>query len=336
VTGSQRRQQGGVPGLGIVVGLALTLTAGCADTGRDPLPSWNPGASKQAIIEFVTSVTEPGNPEYVRPPQRIAVLDNDGTLLTERPLPLQFEFMFDRIRSLAPENPEWATTHPYRPVLENDIQALQKLKYTDRRTIGTAAQTGMTQQEFDAMAGAFVQGSRHPGFDRRFVELVYQPMLELVSYLQANSFKVFIVTGGGIEFTRAYATQAYGIPAENIIGSNRELDLREQDGRLVLFRKPALPSVNAGRYKPVNIRLHTGGRPILAIGNSDGDLEMLRFVAENPQPSLVLLLDHDDADREFSYSEGADRVRQMARELDWPVISMRDDFRTLFPAGPRR
>jgi len=161
-------------------------------------------------------------------------------------------------------------------------------------------------------------------------------MLELIALLQANGFEVFIVTGGGIEFTRAYAFDVYGIPAPNIIGSTRPLDLREGDGRLVLYRKPGLPAINAGRYKPVNIRVHTGSRPIFAVGNSDGDLEMLRYVAESALPTLVMLVDHDDADREFAYSDGASEAAAAAAGNHWPVISMRDDFRIVFPARATR
>jgi phosphoserine phosphatase len=313
--------------------LVIGLLAGCAGPEPDPLPSWNPGPAREAVTAFVAAVTDPGNPAYVAPADRVAVLDNDGTLLVERPTPLQFEFMFARVRALAADNPEWETTEPFRSVLENDREALRRINYENRRLIGNVTLTGMMQDDFDAVAGEFIATARHPRYEWRFVDLVYQPMLELIVYLQANAFEVFIVTGGGIEFTRLYADDAYGIPRENVIGSSRQLDLREQDGRLALFRKPVVSSINAGRYKPVNIRLHTGRRPILAVGNSDGDLEMLRFVGDNPMPSLVLLIDHDDADREYAYGDGAERVRNAAAERGWPVVSMREDFRTVFPAN---
>jgi hypothetical protein len=205
--------------------------------------------------------------------------------------------------------------------------------YRKRGAIVAAGQAGITQEEFQTAVADFISVARHARFDERFVDLVYQPMLELIRYLQASDFRIFIVSGGGIEFIRNFAEDVYGLSRENVIGSSMKTDLHEQDGRLVILRKPGFSSLNAGRFKPLNIKLHTGRRPIMAVGNSDGDLEMLRFTEDNAMPSLVLLIHHDDAEREYEYADDSVQVRQVAQARGWQTVSMRRDFKTVFPVS---
>jgi phosphoserine phosphatase len=325
-----------VRAIGVLI-LVSTLAA-CGsidgDPGRireKPLPSWKSGAAKDVILEFVGRVTDPDNSDFVLPADRVSVFDNDGTLIVERPEAVQFTFIYDRIRTMAGEHPEWRTTQPFQDVLEADPERLRELSFADLRALGAAAQANMTHEEFEKIATVFISVAEHPRYARPYVEVIYRPMLELVKFLQAEEFKVFIVSGGNIEFIRSYAEEYYGVPKENVIGSSRKLDWREVEGRTVIYRKTGLSSVNARQFKPLNIQLHTGRRPILAVGNSDGDLEMMRFTDDSLKPSLVLLLQHDDPKREYAYSDGAEDVRRVAAERGWQLISIREDFNTLLP-----
>jgi len=303
--------------------------------GGDVLPSWADGVAKSAILKFVRTVTDPENTSYVAPADRLAVFDNDGTLIVERPTLVQFEFLYRRIKMLAENNPDWPATQPFKAVLEDDRQLLAEMNFRTRGAIVAAGQADITQEEFRIAVADFLSVGRHSRFGARYVELVYQPMLELIGYLRVNGFKVFVVSGGGIEFIRNYSEEVYGVPRERVIGSSMKTALDEQDGRLIIVRKPGFSSLNAGRFKPLNIKLHTGRRPIMAVGNSDGDLEMLRFAEGNELPSLVLLMHHDDAEREYEYADDSVQARQAARDRGWQVVSMRTDFKTIFPvAGP--
>lgn len=318
-------------------GCLLGLIAACAslDDGiDDPLPSWQEGVAKQAIIEFVGRVTDPGHADFVTPADRVAVFDNDGTLIIERPTLVQFEFLYTRIKALAVEHPDWQTTQPFQAVLEDDRDLLAEMGYQKRGALVTAGQANISQDEFQLAVTDFLADGEHVRYSARYVDLVYQPMLELIRYLQAHDFKVFVVSGGGIEFIRSYAEDVYGVPKENVIGSSMKAGLREHDDRLDVYRKPGFSSMNAGRFKPINIRLHTGRRPIFAIGNSDGDLDMLQYTHTGTGPSLALLIRHDDPVREYEYADESSQVREIATERGWPVVSMRDDFRTVFSVVP--
>ncbi len=317
-------------------GCFLGVIAACGSLNGgidDPLPSWQEGVAKQAITDFVGRVTDPEHADFVAPADRVAVFDNDGTLIIERPTLVQFEFLYARIKALAAEHPDWRTTQPFQAVLEDDRKLLAEMGYRKRGALVTAGQANISQDEFQRTAMDFLADGEHLRYSARYVDLVYQPMLELIRYLQAHEFKVFIVSGGGIEFIRSYAEDVYGVPKENVIGSSMKAGLREQDDRLDVYRKPGFSSMNAGRFKPVNIRLHTGRRPIFAIGNSDGDLDMLRYTHTGSRPSLVLLIQHDDPVREYEYADESSRVREIATERGWPVVSMRDDFRIVFSAA---
>jgi phosphoserine phosphatase len=322
---------------GFVTLLCVCALTACGKTGgdsvkiADPLPSWNSGATKDAILEYVGRVTDSAHSDFVNPADRVAVFDNDGTLIVERPEALQFAFIYDRIRTTAAEHPEWSTTRPFQAVLESDAEQLSQSSFADLRALGAAAQANMTHEEFARIAGDFLLVGQHPRYQTRYADVVYRPMLELIEYLRAEQFRVFLVSGGNIEFIRSFSEEVFGIPKENVVGSSRKLELREVQGRSVIYRKTGINSVNAAQFKPLNIQLHIGRRPILAVGNSDGDLEMLRFADDSVKPSLVLLVEHDDPAREYAYADGAEKVRQVAVDRGWEIVSIRDDFNVVFP-----
>lgn len=309
---------------------------GCA-AAREPadsLPSWNTGAPKAAVIDFVARVVDTAGPDHVAPADRIAVFDSDGTLIVERPEVLQFEFLYRRIRQMAPAHPEWSDIEPFRSVLRDDRAALAAMNFSDRADIVARGQAGLFEDDYTAAVREFLSEERHPRFGVHYIDLVYQPMRELVDYLTQNGFRVFIVSGSGIGFIREFSEDVYGVPRERVIGSSMKAELRERDGRLHVYRKPGWNSLNGGRFKALNIQLHIGRRPILAIGNSDGDVYMLRFAQDGEQPSLVMLLQHDDGLREYDYAGEAPLAVAAAQEFGWQVISMRDDFRSVFPPAP--
>jgi phosphoserine phosphatase len=314
----------------------LLAAAGCGVPAietvptADPLRSWNDGAPRTAILDFVARVTDASSVDFVAPEERIAVFDNDGTLIIEQPSVVQFEFLYARIRQLSAEHPEWRDSPALRAVLDDDREKLAGMTFRERGELVTQGQANMYQPDFAAAVREFLATGRHSRFDARYVDLVYKPMLELVAYLQANDFRVFIVSGGGIEFIREFSEPVYGIARENVIGSSMKTGLQARDGRLEIWRKPGWSSLNAGPFKPLNIQLHVGRRPIVAVGNSDGDLDMLRYADDGPLPSLVLVLKHDDPAREYAYAEDAQRALDAAGRHGWAVVSMRDDFATVF------
>ncbi len=311
--------------------LATLLLAGCAAQSRgesDALPGWRDGEAKTRVLDWLDSVTRPDSPAWQAPADRIAVFDHDGTLIVEQPL-VQMAFIFDRVRQLAPANPDWSATQPFATVLSGDQAALAELGFRERAPLMDAAQAGLSMDEFRNAVDAFLAGAEHPRYQRPYAELAYQPMRELIALLQAHEFRVFIVSGGGVHFIRALAESAYGIPAEHVIGSRTKTTLLAVEGRLEVVRKSGFNGLNVGRFKALNIQDLIGRRPLLAVGNSDGDLEMLKF-ADSGDNSLVILLQHDDAQREFVYADDSQRVRPVAAERGWLQLSMRDDFRRVF------
>ena len=271
----------------LLVIVVITLsTPVCA---ADPLPSWNDGAAKQSILRFVAKVTREGSPDFVPPAERIAVFDNDGTLWAEQPMYFQFLFVLDRIKELAPRHPEWKTQEPFASLLKGDMKAVLA---GGERTLGQllmATHAGMTSEEFEKSVSDWIATAKHPKTGRLFTEMVYQPMLELLSYLRANGFKTFIVSGGGIEFMRPWSERVYGIPPEQVIGSSIKTKFELRDGRPVLVRLPEINFVDDGPGKPVGIQMHIGRRPIAAFGNSDGDLQMLQWTAAGSRRTLLPL-----------------------------------------------
>ena len=318
--------------------LALpTVAHGQAATG-DPLPSWNDGVPKQAIMDFVTRVTTQGGPDFVPPAARIATIDNDGTLWCEQPAYVQAFFVFERVKQLAVTNPELKVKQPYRAILEDDRATMARFSSHEIVALVAATHSGMTPEEFDRMAGAWLEKARHPRFQRLYKDCVYQPQLELLAHLRANGFKTFIVSGGGVDFIRAFAEGTYGITPERVIGSSAKTRFELRDGKAVLIKLPELNSIDDGPGKPININLQIGRRPILAFGNSDGDLEMLQYTAAGSGPRLMLLLHHDDADREYAYDRTShvgrlDKAWDEATKRGWQVVSMKRDFKTVFALG---
>jgi dipeptidyl-peptidase-4 len=296
-----------------------------------PLSSWNDGAAKTTILDFVAAVTDPASLDYVPPAERIAVFDNDGTLWTEKPFVPQAAFLFERIFELAPEHPEWQNTQPYQAVLERDMATLQSLTPEDIEQLLFATHAGMTEDEFEAAAKAFLDTAQHPRFGAPYTATVYQPMLELLAYLRANGFKTFVVSGGGVEFMRAYAEDIYGIPRDDVIGSSVEYAFQATDGGYALVRLPEMATVDLNDQKPVNIQRHIGRRPLLAAGNSDGDIEMLQYTGGGGGPFLNLVIVHDDDAREYTYQEGAEQLMSLAAQSPWLFVSMTRDFKTVFP-----
>jgi len=302
----------------------------------DPLPSWNDGAVKQSILTFVGDAADPSSARFVPEDDRIAVFDNDGTLWSEKPTYFQLLFILDRIRALAPEHPEWRSQQPFQAVLDNDMKALAATGEHGLIELAGAAQTGMSTEEFEAIVLDWMETARHPASGRPYTGMVYQPMLELLGYLRANGFSTWIVSGGGIEFVRAWAEDVYGIPPQNVIGSMPELHYaRRQDGP-ALMRDAQLHFINDKAGKPVGIQRHIGRRPLVAVGNSDGDYEMLEWTTTGKGKRLGLILHHSDAQREWAYDRDSSEGR-LERALDdapaqgWTVIDMARDWRVVFP-----
>lgn len=321
--------------------LAFTTTVSLA---ADPLPSWNEGLAKKAIVEFVTKVTTTGSPNFVPVPERIATFDNDGTLWSEQPVPVQFYFVADRVKALAPQHPEWNDKEPFASLMRGDLKAALEGGDRGLMELFVATHTGMTTDEFAKMVTDWIVTAKHPQTGKRFLDMTYQPMLEVLAYLRANGFKNFIVSGGGIEFMRPWTEKAYGIPPEQVIGSSMKTKFEMRDGKAVLVRLPALNFNDDKADKPVGINQHIGRRPIAAFGNSVGDQQMLEYAHSGSGARFGLLVLHDDASREFSYgpARGLPDVKygyftpaleELAKKNGWTVVSMKDDWKQVFPAG---
>src|SRR6476660_9581570 len=269
--------------------------------GTGPLPSWNDGAAKKSIIDFVEKVTKEGSPDFVSPAERIATFDNDGTLWCEQPMYFQLFFALDRVKALAPQHPEWKTKEPFASLLKGDVKgALAGGEHAILEII-VATHAGMTTAEFEKIVTDWIATAQHPKLKRPFTECVYQPMLELLAYLRANGFKTFIVSGGGIEFMRPWTEKVYGVPPEQVVGSSIKTKYEMQDGRPLLFRLPEMDFIDDKVGKPIGINKFIGLRPVMALGNSDGDLQMLQWTAAGPGPRFCLIVHHTDAQREWAY-----------------------------------
>lgn len=316
--------------------LALWLLCAACCAHAHELASWRDGPVKRAILQFVKATSTQGSPQFVPPAQRIAVFDNDGTLWAEQPAYFQLLFAFDRIRTLAPQHPEWKTQQPYAAVLDNDMQALAAGGEKGLLEIMAATHTGMTTGEFEALVNDWLSAARHPRFQRPYTEMVYRPMLELLDYLRAHDFKTFIVSGGGIEFMRPFSERVYGIAPQQVIGSSVETKFELRNGEPVLLRLPQIEFINDGPGKPVGINRFIGRRPIFAFGNSDGDQQMLEWTAASPGPNFVALVHHTDAAREWAYDRQSpvgrlDKALDEATAKGWTVVDMKRDWKTVFP-----
>lgn len=315
-----------------VVAAALSFTIAHA---ADPLPSWNDGAPKQAITAFVEKVTKPGSPDFVPVPERIAVFDNDGTLWAEQPMYFQAFFVFDRIKALAPQHPEWKEKEPFASVLKGDLKTA--LAGGERALIemAMATHTGMTSEEFEKIVSDWITTAKHPKTGKLYTEMVYQPMLEVLTYLRANGFKTFIVSGGGIEFMRPWTERVYGIPPEQVIGSSIKTKYEVRDGKPVITRLAELNFIDDKEGKPIGIQQHIGRRPIMAFGNSDGDFQMLEWTTSGPGARFGLIVHHTDAEREWAYDRES-HIGKLDKGLDeaatkgWTVTDMKSDWKVVF------
>jgi hypothetical protein len=314
---------------------ALVSIGPAVARAADPLSSWRDGAAKTRIVEFVRAVTTTGSKDFVPEPERIAVFDNDGTLWAEQPMYFQLAFAIDRVKALAPAHPEWKDAEPFHSLLAGDVKGALAGGEKAVVELLAATHTGMTTEEFQTIVGDWIATARHPKTKKPYTEMVYQPMLELLAYLRANGFKTFIVSGGGVEFLRAFAERVYGVPPEQVVGSSGKLALEFKDGPPVIRKLPAVDFVDDGPGKPVGIQMRIGRRPIAAFGNSDGDLQMLQWTAAGTGRRFCLVVHHTDAKREWAYDR-ASRLGKLDRALDeanargWTVVDMRRDWRRVF------
>ncbi len=315
--------------------LALGLASIIPCVAQDPLPSWNDTAPKEAITTFVEKVTEPGSPDFVPPAERIAVFDNDGCLWAEQPMYFQAFFIFDRIRELAPEHPEWKEKEPFASVLKGDVKSALAGGEKALLEMTMATHTGMTSAEYEEIVGNWISTAKHPTTGKLYTEMVYQPMLELLTYLRANDFKTFIVSGGGIEFMRPWAERVYGIPPEQVVGSSIKTKYEIVDGIPAIIRLPEMNFIDDKAGKPIGIHEHIGRRPIFAAGNSDGDFQMLEWTTAGPKARFGLLVHHTDAEREWAYDRDShvghlDQALTEAPARGWTVIDMKQDWKEVF------
>jgi phosphoserine phosphatase len=300
-----------------------------------PLPSWTDGPAKSAIVAFVARVTKEGGKDYVPPAERIATFDNDGTLWNEQPMPVQGFFLADRIKQLAVKDPSMKERQPFKAFLEHDFKTLQSLGKQGLAELFFATHAGMSDEEFAEIGLAWFASAKHPKYGCPFTQVAFKPQVELLGYLRENGFKTYIVTGGGVDFVRLISEQVYDIPRERVIGSSVKLRVEIKDGGPVLMKTPELGSFDDREVKVQNIGLHIGRRPILAFGNSDGDLAMLRYARSGAGARLALLLHHDDGEREVAYDREF-MVSPLAEALDKTaeygitVVSLKSDWKVVF------
>ena len=302
-----------------------------------PLTSWNDGAAKSQVLDFVARVTKEGGGDYVPPAERIATFDNDGTLWVEQPMYTQLAFALARVKALAPQHPVWKQQQPFKAVLDGDMKTLAASGEKGLIQLMLATHTGMTTADFETIVKDWIGTAQHPRFHRLYTACVYQPMLELLAYLRANGFKTYIVSGGGVEFMRPWGEQVYGVPPEQTIGSTIKTQFEMKNGGPVLMRLPDMDFVDDKAGKPVAINKFIGRRPIAAFGNSDGDQQMLEWTAAGTGKRFMLLVHHTDATREYAYDRQSafgklDKALDEAKARNWVVVDMKRDWKTIFPA----
>ena len=324
----------------VIIIASVVITFVCITNfarAQDPLPSWNDGPAKKAITAFVYDVTREGSHNYVRPAERIATFDNDGTLWAEQPMYFQFLFALDRVKALAPNHPEWKDKEPFASLLRGDMKGVLAGGEKSIAELLMVTHAGMTTGEFEQIVKNWIATARHPKTGRLYTEMVYQPMLELLAYLRSNGFKTFIVSGGGIDFMRPWTEKVYGIPPEQVVGSSIKTKYEMRDGKPVLIRLPELNFVDDKTGKPIGINSHIGRRPIAAFGNSDGDQQMMEWTQGGSGSRLMVLVRHDDAEREWAYGAESkigtfsDALMAEAKKNGWVVISMKKDWKVIFP-----
>lgn len=302
----------------------------------DPLPSWNEVESKANIIQFVEQSTDPTGPRFIAESDRIATFDNDGTLWSEKPFYFQLFFVIDRIKENASKHPEWKTEEPYKSILENNIEGAFAQGEEALLKLVMGADADIPVEEFYKLVNSWMKDARHPRFDKPFKQLIYQPMVELLDYLRANDFKVFIVSGGGIDFMRPWVYQAYGISGDQVVGSGNKTTFEELDGRFEVVRSPQIDFIDDKEGKPIGIMRNIGKRPVFAAGNSDGDLAMLQFTSSNDNGSFMLYVHHTDSVREWAYDRNSsvgrlDKGLDIAQDQSWTVVDMKKDWKVIYP-----
>jgi phosphoglycolate phosphatase-like HAD superfamily hydrolase len=322
----------------VLAALVVVSLTGSGSAQTDPLPSWNEGAAKKAITDFIARVTTQGSPDFVPVELRIATFDNDGTLWCEQPVYFQVAFAMDRVKALAPRHPEWKTKQPFKAVLDRDMKALAASGEKGLLELIAATHAGMTVNEFEKIVQEWTETARHPRFNRPYTQLIYQPMLELLTHLRANGFQTFIVSGGGIEFMRPWTEKAYGIPPQQVVGSSGVTKFEiKPDGSASLLKLPKVEFVDDGPGKPVGINRFIGRHPIFAFGNSDGDLQMLQWTAAWPGARFMGIVHHTDAEREYAYDRKShvgrlDKALDEAAKRKWTVVDMKADWKQIFPS----
>ncbi len=320
---------------GIAAALALSAFPLAARDDGDGLPSWADSGAKRSIVRFVTQATTAGGPQFIAEPERIAVFDNDGTLWAEQPLYFQFLFALDRIKALAPQHPDWQTTQPFKAAIEGDLKGLAAGGEQGLMELMAASHAGNTTDEFAAIVEDWTAKARHPQSSKPYTEMVYAPMIELLAYLRQHGFKTYIVSGGGVEFMRPWVERVYGVPPEQVVGSRSVVKYELRNGRPVLVRLPKIDLIDDKAGKPVGIHQVIGRRPVLAVGNSDGDFEMLEWTTSGAGLRLGVIVHHTDRDREWAYARES-HVGRLARALDeapargWVVVDMKQDWKRIY------
>ncbi|APO72748.1 HAD superfamily hydrolase protein (plasmid) [Rhizobium gallicum] len=317
----------------------ILLVVASSAQGADALPSWSEGKAKQSIVAFVERVTAQGSADFVPVPERIAVFDNDGTLWAEQPMYFQLLFALDRVKTLAPQHPEWASQEPFASLLKDDLKGALAGGEPAIMQIVMTTHSGMTTDEFDQIVRDWAASAKHPKTGQRYTKMVYQPMLEVLAYLRDNGFKTFIASGGGVDFMRVFSEEVYGIPPEQVIGSSGKTKFEMRDGTPLLMRLAEINFIDDKAGKPVGIHQNIGRRPIAAFGNSDGDLQMLQWTCSPPGPRFCLFVRHTDADREWAYDRASsigrlDKGLDEAGIMNWTIVDMKKDWTKVFAFEP--
>ena len=301
-----------------------------------PLASWNETVIKKTIIDFVSKTTTPGSPDFIPVSDRIACFDNDGTLWAEQPVYFQLMFAVDRIKALAPGYPEWKTKQPYQALLNNDLQTALAGGEGAIVEIVMATHAGLTTDEFDLLVRNWINSATHPITGKRYVDMVYQPMIELLEYLRENEYKTFIVSGGGVDFMRVWAEEVYGIPPDQIVGSSVKVKFEMKEGTPALVKLPEINFIDDKEGKPVGIHQHIGKRPVFTAGNSDGDYAMLQYTTSGKGPRLGMIVHHTDSICEWAYDRKSP-VGRLERGLDeasknnWLIVDMKENWNRIYP-----